>query len=348
MIFLRKTFKIVLISILCLFLVVALIAGFVLIPRHGSRISSNTWYGAESYDREKVQVLEKESGQPFKILMLTDLQLDVPFKSKAYLKSSIQSMVDQNKPDLIVLTGDNVAGVLMHFHIKTVVSILESLGVPWAVVFGNHDREFGNNLNYQAEQFLNAENCLFEPGPASVDGLGNYVINIEEEGRVVYSLFMMDSHGEIVTETEKYFDTLRDSQVRWYQDNVAAIRAQEGRAVPSMMFCHIPVPEYRIAYNLAGGGSDQAAILSGVRNEDECTARDNSGFFDVFRKNGGTHLFAGHDHTNNYSVRYQGVVMTYGTKTGDYSGHLETQMGGTLITIGDGVTVEQLIIPYNK
>lgn len=344
----KKSIKIALILAVCIVLVVALVAGFVLIPRHGGRISSNTWYGEESYDREQVQALKKESGKPFQILMLTDLQLDVPFKSKKYLKSSIQEMVDQNKPDLIVLAGDNVAGVLMHFHIKTVVSILEDLGVPWAVVFGNHDREFGNNLNYHAELFLNAENCLFEVGPASVDGLGNYVINIEEEGKVVYSLFLMDSHGEIVTETEKYFDTLRGSQVQWYQDNVAAIRAQEGRDVPSMMFSHIPVPEYRLAYNLAESGSDQATLLAGRRNEDESTARDNSGFFDAFRENGGTHLFVGHDHTNNYSVKYRDVVMTFGTKTGDYSGHLENQTGGLLISIGEDVKIQHLNIPQNK
>ena len=345
-----KTGKKVGIAVLCIFLIVVLVAGFILMPRHGSRISAPMWYGVESYDAETVQTLQKEEGKPFKILQLTDLQLDVPFKDKTYLRSSIEKMVTENDPDLIVLTGDNVAGVLMHFHIDTVVSLMDSFGIPWAVVFGNHDREFGNNLNYQAQKFLDAEHCLFDVGPASVDGLGNYVIQVEENGHAVYSLFMLDSHGEIYTDTEKYFDALKPSQVQWYADNVEAIRQQEGHTVPSMAFFHIPVPEYHIAYNLAESGSDEAELLAGTRRENECVSRDNSGFFDVFRENGGTHMFAGHDHTNNYIVRYQGVTLAYGTKTGDYSGYDENSLGGTLITIGNAdtdysVTVEHLPVP---
>lgn len=193
-------------------------------------------------------------------------------------------------------------------------------------------------------------NVLFDVGPASVDGLGNYVIQVEENGHAVYSLFMLDSHGEIYTDTEKYFDALKPSQVQWYADNVEAIRQQEGHTVPSMAFFHIPVPEYHIAYNLAESGSDEAELLAGTRRENECVSRDNSGFFDVFRENGGTHMFAGRDHTNNYIVRYQGVTLAYGTKTGDYSGYDETSLGGTLIAIGNAgtdysVTVEHLPVP---
>ena len=345
----RKSFKTALKVILSLLLVVVLVALYILVPRHGSKIESEEWKGKESYNPQAVQTLTKEEGQPFKILMLSDLQLDVPFKNKDYLKSSIDKLVKDNNPDLIVLAGDNVAGVLMHFHIKTVVSIIDSYDIPWAVVFGNHDREFGNNLYYQAKQFMNAENCLFEVGPSNVDGLGNYVINVTENGHAVYSLFMIDSQSEIVTDTDKYFDNIHENQIQWYKDNVDAISEIEGHKVPSMAFFHIPVPEYKTAFDLAESGSNEAKILYGVRNEGECVPRDNSGFFDVFRENGGTHMFAAHDHGNNYSVEYKDVVLTYGTKTGDYSGHREDQMGGTLITINNdySVTIDQIIIPLS-
>ena len=122
----------------------------------------------------------------------------------------------------------------MHFHIKTIVSIIDSYDIPWAVVFGNHDREFGNNLYYQAEQFMEAENCLFEVGPSNVDGLGNYVINVTENGHAVYSLFMIDSQSEIVTDTEKYFDNIHKNQIQWYKDNVDAISEIEGHQVPAV------------------------------------------------------------------------------------------------------------------
>lgn len=342
-------FKKVLISLLCILIVVLSVAGFLLIPRHGKVIESAEWQGANSFDMTKIQTLKKENGKDFKILQLTDLQLDVPFKNKDYLKNSIDEMIKENNPDLIVLTGDNVAGVFMHFHIKTVVNIIDSYNIPWAVVFGNHDREFGNNLYYQAKQFNDAKNCLFEVGPSNLEGLGNYVINIEEDGTPVYSLFMIDSNSEIVKkengETIKYFDYIYPNQIEWYKDNVDGITKAVGHEVPSMSFFHIPVPEYKTALDLAEAGSADAHFISGEKREDPCIPKDNSGFFEVFKSNGGTHMFAGHDHGNNAIVEYQGVVMSYGTKTGDYSGHYDDKMGGTLITINDEVSVEHIIKP---
>ena len=40
-----------------------------------------------------------------------------------------------------VVTGDNVSALFTDWLIDDVIDCMESLGVPWAPVFGNHDGE---------------------------------------------------------------------------------------------------------------------------------------------------------------------------------------------------------------
>ena len=53
----------------------------------------------------------------------------------------------------------------------------------------------------------------------------------------------------------------------------------------------------------------------GMRQEDSCTAKNNDGFLQAFIENGGTHMFAGHDHNNNFVADYNGVKLCYMTKS---------------------------------
>lgn len=55
-----------------------------------------------------------------------------------------------------------------------------------------------------------------------------------------------------------------------------------------------------------------------------------------------THMFAGHDHVNNYSIDHNGIVLTYGVKSSTQYYHDEDMLGGTLITISadSSVTVD--------
>lgn len=55
----RKSFKTALKVILSLLLVVVLVALYILVPRHGSKIESEEWKGKESYNPQAVQTLTK-------------------------------------------------------------------------------------------------------------------------------------------------------------------------------------------------------------------------------------------------------------------------------------------------
>ena len=60
-----------------------------------------------------------------------------------------------------------------------------------------------------------------------------------------------------------------------------------------------------------------------------------NGFFALMQAMGSTeHFIVGHDHTNNYSVMYEGIRLTYALKTGAGCYWNKRLNGGTTITVG--------------
>ena len=113
----------------------------------------------------------------------------------------------------------------------------------------------------------------------------------------------------------------------------------------SMIFMHIPIPEFKTAYDLwqQEGGAEGENF--GIKGEEECPSYINTGMFNAIKEFDSTkYVFAGHDHLNNYSVMYEGVRLTYAMKTGDSCNQTPGQNGGTLITMGDKITVEHIYV----
>ena len=116
-----------------------------------------------------------------------------------------------------------------------------------------------------------------------------------------------------------------------------------------MLFIHIPLCEYKDAYEYWESTGFDQNIGFGHKNEDVYSGYVNSGMFDLIKeKNSTKYVFAGHDHKNDYSVLYEGVRLTYTTKTGMHCSYSEGQTGGTYITIGDKVTITPEYIGTNK
>lgn len=333
----NKKKKILIIVMVVVVLFVSLV-GFLLIPRAG-KAKDEVWQGISSYNQDDITSFNFKS-EEFTILQLTDIQKTIPFMSSKTLKKVVSELIEKSNPDLIVLTGDNVAGVFTHFFVNDLISIMDSFKLPWAPVFGNHDRELNANLYYQAKRFYKSEYCIFKEGPNNIGGVGNYVIDIKNDNKSVYSLFMMDSHNtrKYIDENGKEYkdyDYIQQGQIDWYADNVKAIAiANNDVVVPSMAFFHIPLPEYKIAVELLEKGSDKVELIYGEAREGVCSPPYDLGFFAKMKElNSTTHVFVGHDHVNNMSILYEGIYLTYGNKTGNFSYHDKDMNGGTVIKI---------------
>lgn len=291
------------------------------------------WSDSQEFNSNEVTRLVKKEGEDFKILLFSDIQLAAnPFENAKALNIT-EKMVKETDPDFIMTTGDNASPFLSDIMTKAVIKKLQSYGIPWGVTFGNHDTEWIADRNWNGNQYEEAENSLFEMGPANIHGVGNYVVKItDENGDSIYSLIMLDSNSMRNYEDGKDYDFIYYDQIKWYE---WVVNSQKG--VPSMLFFHIPLPEFKDAETMWTLGEIDSSMGFGNNREDVFCAPVNTGLFDVVKDlESTTHIFCGHDHINNLSVLYEGVRLTYGLKTGPSSYSDKDKQGATLITIKDG------------
>ena len=156
------------------------------------------------------------------------------------------------------------------------------------------------------------------------------------------ALFLIDSNDYIASGSINEYDYIHDDQVEWYKRTVTSLSEREGHTVPSMIFTHIPLREYKEANDLYEQGSSDVIYYYGILGEKMidkiCCSKYKSKLFETVLELGSTKaIFCGHDHYNNQSVEYKGVRLTYGYSI-DYLAmpgidkHTE-QRGATLITI---------------
>lgn len=296
---------------------------------------------------------------PVKLLQLTDMQIiDAeqrrrpdrissgeiaawqPEKFMDLFGNHALSLAAQTKPDLIFITGDLVYG---QFDDKGTTfewfcSFMESLDIPWAPVFGNHDNESQRGVDWQCDMLENSKNCLFKRG--EVDGHGNYSVGITVDGELVRVLHMADSHGCLRA------PALTDAQLELISSNTAEIKKSQGKDVPAFMAFHIPTelfdeaerakgyttdehPFYAIGVDAPQKGNDFGFSYE-VLKETIHTERD---FVEFLHEQNIDGVFTGHWHNKCTCIDYHGVKLVFGLKTGQYDYHIAGSIGGTLVTL---------------
>lgn len=340
------------------YVIVILLSTFQILIPYGKMLASgginslyDGWKNTDTYTSDYAVTIEKDPDRDFVILNLADTQVSTKTlysEEGEYTERLINTLVEEVKPDLITLTGDNGSGDLVNLHY---IKLLDSFGIPWAPIMGNHDGDNGNRLNEAWVSFLymnETENCLFRAGPADM-GFGNYIINITENGKIIHTLYMLDSHSSADnTEQGKInysangnagYDHLWATQLEWYQWCVNGITQTEGRVVESTAFMHIPVYQYKlIQSNMVDGDGyllpEYESLGFGKLGETVCTPEGDNGFFALAKDLGSTTMMIfGHDHKNNMCVEYEGIRLNYGQKSGHGSYYYDEAMGGSVITI---------------
>ena len=340
---------------------------------------------AESYDPVVIEnqlVPEKDQNgywtfttdRDLKVMQLTDVHIGggwMSLKKDAMALNAVATMIQVEKPDLVIITGDMAFPVFFkagtfnnRLPVKELAALMERLGVYWTVAFGNHDTEAYSF--YSREQISDIyENSgykyfLFQRGPDDVDGYGNQVINVKNsKGILTQSLYIFDSHsytdGDYFGIMWKY-DNIHENQVQWYKDNVNMLNAQnnarlkelglsENSDVKSLAFFHIPLAEQRDAwYEYMDNGfqdTENVKYVYGKAGESEkivyCGMGEDNLFETMLELGSTKGIFCGHDHDNNFSIYYKGIRMTYGYSIDylAYSGIYKrgAQRGCTIINI---------------
>ncbi len=311
--------------------------------------STEIWFPADQINMDAVSTVEME-GTEYEILVLSDIQLETNLKKDKEALEMIDWLVEETNPDLILTTGDNTGWILSNFETNKLIKRLDSYNIPWAVVLGNHDSEGMADKLWHGNQYEKGENSLFKMGPSTIHGVGNYIINIEKENKPIYSLIMLDSHDLREYETGTDYDFIYPDQIMWYEWVVKELSQEYNKPIKSMLFTHIPLPEYEYAIEAYSYGKIDEEDVFGEVNENVFCPPINSGLFDkITTLESTTHVFVGHDHINSISLPYQGVRLTYGLKTGETSYSKQHLQGGLLISISETETsIKQINKNYDN
>ncbi|MBR3780626.1 MAG: metallophosphoesterase [Clostridia bacterium] len=337
------TLKLISAFFLSLFQILTPVAA--LVVNFGESNFFDEWSVTDKFTVNYCAEIEKNPDEDFIILNLSDVQLkdELVYDEKGEKTAEmIDNLVKETEPDLITLTGDNAWGTMAYIEL---IRQIDAYGIPWAPVMGNHDGQCLINEFWAAYLLFKAENCLFKFGPENM-GYGNYIINITENGKIIHTLFMVDTHNnaEFTLEdgsTVSGYDHLWDNQIEWYKWAVNGISEIAGKTVESSVFMHIPVYEYKDAWIKAYGSNEPGTLAPefapeaiGVRGEDICCSPVNNGFTTVCKELGSTkNIFAGHDHANNFQIYHEGIRLNYTLKTGYGAYYTDGLMGGTVISI---------------
>lgn len=282
----------------------------------------------------------------FKIMQITDIQ-EIPAVSPD-TSALLEAAVEAEKPDLVIYTGDQIKGYGVTYKGKgkelenavaqTIYKLLEPVtkrNIPFAVTFGNHDRQVGISNKEQFENIYKAlPNCVGEqPAELSDDG-GTCCIPIKASdgsNRDVFNLYLFDSGTDAKGGGYEPFDV---RIIDWYKKTREKLKAENGAYVPSIVFQHIPLCEYyNVLKQVKKTAKGAIRAFRTHKNEyyvlgDTCRKGDmlleppsipneNTGEFDAISEKGDVMaVFVGHDHKNSFVGRYKNVDLGFTQSSG--------------------------------
>lgn len=239
---------------------------------------------------------------------------------KPLLKNYIASVLDAEKPDLVVLTGDNAFSLSLFYDLgrkitlKTyaaIAAVFEERRQPWTLTFGNHDSEGLYNKSdlfavlTQYRYFIGAlsdtdEILAYSDGIGTDDErIGNYAIPVYDGDRTAFAVYLLDSgsYNSSQAAKDKPYRYITAAQTAWFRSASERL-AQNGQPVPALMFTHIPLWEHIEAVEQ---GNESIGHPYGFSPSDT-----RSPIFEAVVETGGVKgIFVGHNHSNSVATFYR-------------------------------------------
>ncbi len=259
----------------------------------------------------------------FTILQFTDIHWSIgtqvgndEYGQVAYLKALVAETERHTgaKVDLIEITGDTFM-LSNASYVTAFINTMEQIAVPYAITWGNHDRQGTYLANWMYSQFENAEHCLYvDVKNDDVAGDGNYVLNLDQDGSTKWQVFHMDSgasYREGAVELGMTYDYIRQSQLDW-------LSASHKSGVPSLAYFHIAQKDFKTHFdNAKKGVAGYKAKFFKTEGFGASKADGVPMLEDTFVANDVKGAFIGHCHSNDLTVQTpSGTVYGFGVKTG--------------------------------
>lgn len=281
-------------------------------------------------------MLRFNSDHKFKIMQIADTQ-EIPAVSPDTL-SLINNALDREKPDLVIFTGDQIKGYSKKFKkdpaiIESTIDILvepiAKRNIPFMVTYGNHDAQCGVDNRGQYKFYAKYDNFI-SGDLRNADDVGTADIQIysSTEDKPVFELYIIDSHGK--TKDGAGYAPVDKEQTEWYVSRREQLKAENGDYLPSLVFQHIPVPEFFDVIKKVPKGTKGAVPAYGAHENEYFVLNDetiaeggfmlespaspdvNTGEFEAMSEKGDVlGIYVGHDHNNSFVIKYKGVDLGY-------------------------------------
>ena len=324
-------------------------------------INNGVDYSVESY-RTTMQYYDD-----FKILQLTDLHFGIETDVGEQL-DIVRESIRKEKPDLIILTGDNFMYASKGI-VKTLVNALneeckrltaERGGrlTKFTMTFGNHDNQ-GDYPRYYINEVISsycaADGREIAEGKyaAFVDfeddnlfGLTNFYIDLVDDRAkgtdtvdVKYRLHIIDSNTYHFVGPGYKYDVIHSEQLSHAKDIYEGATAD--RDYIGMAFFHIPFYEYEDAYEQYLEAEDPSALGQGKHLEGVLYPYENNGSFAALREANIVSFVCGNNHRNYGDIIYTSedgadrAILSFGVKGTNQLYHDKEMIGYKTITLRD-------------
>lgn len=157
----------------------------------------------------------------------------------------MERVMDIEKPDFVMFTGDTIHQDGTAYcrdprrSLREAVSAVEKRSVPWGLVFGNHDTEYGISREQLMKEVAAHTYSLARSGLPHIHGTGNYVQPIfgSASNRVAALLYALDSGAYSEHPAVGGYDWIRSDQIAWYREQSDAWRkSNQGLPLPALAF----------------------------------------------------------------------------------------------------------------
>ena len=281
--------------------------------------------------------LEYNEDGSFRVLILADLHMNSSGNATDVqeVKDRVKFLIDKEKPDLVIFTGDNTIGSSseerLRANITAMVSYIEEKQIPWCHVYGNHDHEGALSNEKQQEIYESFEYCISKDVDG-ISGVGNYVHAVyKADGTIGSVIYCLDSGAYA---SGGGYDYIKDDQIAWYKETSMLLQEYNGgKVIPGMMAFHIPLIENNKAYD---NRSNKEIVYEwdGDKNEAICASNTDTALLEtIFERGDIKAIVTGHDHKNDYMLNYYGVKLTSSPNISDLTYYDATYQGGRVFDL---------------
>ncbi|KAF1800509.1 Metallo-dependent phosphatase-like protein [Mucor lusitanicus] len=307
----------------------------------------------------KMKPLSFNENGEFKILQLADLHftneegtcrdipVDMDCKGDATTIEYMEKLLDREKPDFVVFSGDNINGGGVSDARAATFKFAEPVvrrKIPWAVVFGNHDDENDLTREELLQVMRRMPYSLTQRGPVDLPGMGNYILKVftdtTKAAAHAFTMYFLDSHAYPESDDQDGYDFIKSEQLDWIIHSASTFNKLPSKPNAAAFF-HIPIWDYHEESNT----NQPIAKLGDAREQVSSPKKNKISALEAFKTAGDIKVTScGHNHVNDYCLEKEGIQLCYagGAGFGAYGAeHLGWPRRARVFMIGDfGSTIQ--------